>query len=111
MRALQLLRQKKTLTEVASIVKSSVSSVKRWKDALDKHGEQALRAKPHPGRPPRLTVRQKERLLKTLLRGATKAGYSTDLWTCPRVAEVIERLFGVTYHVDYVGTLTQVKEF
>jgi transposase len=105
MRALQLLRQKKTLTEVASLVKSSVSSVKRWKDALDKRGEQALKAKPHPGRPSRLTVRQQEQLLKTLLRGATKAGYQTDLWTCPRVAEVIERLFGVTYHVDYVGTL------
>lgn len=105
MRAAQLLRQKKTLTEVALLVKSSVSSVKRWKDALDKQGEGGLKAKPHPGRPPRLTVRQKVRLLKTLLAGAVKSGYSTDLWTCARVAEVIERLFGVTYHVDYVGTL------
>jgi transposase len=105
MRAVQLLRQKNTLSEVARIVKCSVSSVKRWKDALYQQGEEALKAKPHPGRTPRLTVRQRDRLLKALLAGARKAGYATELWTCPRVAEVIQRLFGVTYHVDYVGTL------
>lgn len=105
MRAVQLLRQKNTLSEVARIVKCSVSSVKRWKDALDQQGEEALKAKPHPGRTPRLTVRQRDRLLKALLAGPRKAGYATELWTCPRVAEVIQRLFGVTYHVDYVGTL------
>jgi transposase len=82
-----------------------VSSVKRWNDALEQGGQAALKAKPHPGREPRLSLRQKERLLKTLARGARKAGFSTELWTCPRVAEVIQRLFGVRYHVDYVGTL------
>lgn len=105
LRAAKLLRERKTLTEVAKIVRSSVSSVKRWKDALDKNGEEALQAKPHPGRQPRLSARQKERLLKALARGASKAGFATDLWTCPRVAEMIRRLFGVSYHVDYVGTL------
>jgi transposase len=105
LRAARLLRESKTLTEVAKIVKSSVSSVKRWKDALDQGGQAALKAKPHPGRQPRLSFPQKERLLRTLARGASKAGFATDLWTCPRVAEVIRRTFGVTYHVDYVGTL------
>jgi transposase len=105
LRAARLLREGKTLTEVAKIVKSSVSSVSRWKDALDQGDQAALKAKPHPGRQPRLSSRQKERLLRTLARGASKAGFATDLWTCPRVAEVIRRTFGVTYHVDYVGTL------
>lgn len=105
LRAAKLLREGKTLTEVAKTVKSSVSSVKRWKDALDEGGQAALKAKPHPGRQPRLSSRQQARLLRTLARGAPKAGFATDLWTCPRVAEVIRRLFGVTYHVDYVGTL------
>ena len=51
---------------------------------------------------PRLTAKQKERLVRILLRGPCKSGYHNDLWTCPRVAQVIERVFGVKYHPDHV---------
>jgi transposase len=40
-----------------------------------------------------------------LLKGAKAFGYDTDLWTCPRIAEVIRGRFGVRYHVDHVGRL------
>ncbi len=63
---------------------------------------EALKAKPHPGRKPRLNEKQKQRLVKTLLAGPCKAGYRTDLWTCPRVAEVIAKKFGVKYHPAHV---------
>ena len=33
------------------------------------------------------------------------AGYRTDLWTTARIAEVVEREFGVLYHRDYIGKL------
>lgn len=104
-RAVELLGQKKTLTEVARLVKASVSSVSRWRDAVAEHGKQGLAAKPVPGRPARLSPSQKQRLLKALARGPRHFGFATDLWTCSRVGEVIRRLFGVEYHVDYVGTL------
>jgi transposase len=61
-----------------------------------------LASKPHPGRTPYLDAEQKQRLVEILLKGPLAAGYPTDLWTCPRVAEVIAREFGVHYHVDYV---------
>ena len=32
-------------------------------------------------------------------------GYRTELWTTARIAELIEREFGVTYHRDHVGRL------
>src|SRR6266478_232108 len=32
----------------------------------------------------------------------TPTGYTTDLWTLPRVAEVIERMTGVAYHPGHV---------
>ncbi|MFN3421683.1 MAG: winged helix-turn-helix domain-containing protein, partial [Armatimonadota bacterium] len=63
---------------------------------------QALRAKPHPGRPPRLTKPQRERLVQILLDGPRAAGFATDLWTLARVAQVIEREFGVRYHPGHV---------
>lgn len=39
---------------------------------------------------------------KLLLKGAPAHGYGTHLWTLPRVAEVIERHFGVSYHPHHV---------
>lgn len=39
------------------------------------------------------------------MRGARAAGFATDLWTCPRVAEVIRRAWGIRYHVDHIGRL------
>jgi transposase len=36
-----------------------------------------------------------------------KAGYRTDLWTCPRVAEVIAEKFDVEYHPADVWKLVR----
>jgi transposase len=44
-------------------------------------------------------------LLRLLLRGARAHGYRTNLWTTARIAEVIQRAFGVQYHRDHVGRL------
>lgn len=104
-KAVELLQQEMTLEAVAKAVKASTSSVKRWRDAYEQEGDEGLSSTPHPGRRPRLTAKQKEQLTKVLLRGARGSGYSNDLWTCPRVLEVIQKRFGVTYHVDYIGTL------
>jgi transposase len=97
-----LLLEGRQVGEVAEIVAASVSSVRRWWRSVKKGGLMALKAKPHPGRKPRLNMKQKQRLMKILLAGSRKAGYRTDLWTCPRVAEVIAKNFRVTYHSAHV---------
>ena len=50
-----------------------------------------------PGRPCRLSARQQEQLKTVLLRGASAAGYPTELWTLRRIGEVIRKRFGVRY--------------
>jgi len=37
--------------------------------------------------------------------GSDGAWYRTNLWTTARIAEVIQREFGVHYHRDHVGRL------
>ena len=101
----RLLLQGRSVAEVAKIIGVSWTSAKRWKVAVDQGGIEALQAKPHPGKPPRLSARQKEELNELLLRGAVAAGFSTNCWTCARVADLIQRHFGVSYHKDYVGFL------
>jgi transposase len=100
--AARLLLQGKGVSQVAREVGAAKSSVSRWNTALGKGGLEALRAKRAPGATPRLTARQKERLVRILVRGPRKSGYRTELWTCPRVAAVIERVFEVKYHPAHV---------
>ena len=45
---------------------------------------------------------QVERLKRALTDGAMHHGFGTDLWTLPRIAQVIEKLFGVRYHPGHV---------
>lgn len=97
-----LLKEGKGVREVARLMGKGPSTVSRWKQALEEGGPEALKAKPHPGRRARLSAEQKEQLVQTLRRGPLAAGFPTELWTLPRVAQVIEREFGVRYHPGHV---------
>lgn len=68
-------------------------------------GPAALKAQAASGRPPKLAPRHQARLERSLLRGAQAAGFANDLWTCPRIAQLIAQQFGVRYHPDHVGRL------
>jgi transposase len=100
--AIDLLSTGKKPAEVAKLVGASASSVKRWKDALSEGGREALRAKRHPGRRPRMTREQKAQLLAMLAAGPRTEGYPTDAWTSPQVRELIQKHFGIAFHVGYV---------
>jgi len=64
--------------------------VRRWKASFLKDGRKAMKAQPAAGRPTKLATPRKDRLAQLLLQGAQSAGYPTDLWTCPRVADLID---------------------
>ena len=101
-RAIDLLKQGLEPLQVAAKIGCALSSVYLWREVLRKKGEAGLKAKPVPGRPPKLNQSQKRRLTRILLKGALSCGYSTDLWTQRRVAEVIGREFGIRYHPTHV---------
>lgn len=104
-RAMDLLEDGLQPVEVAKKIKVDRRSVRRWKAAFRKQGPKAIKAKPSSGRPPKLDTQAKKELEKRLLQGAKAAGFQTDLWTCPRVAQLIHSSFGVRYHVDHIGRL------
>src|SRR5260221_8361740 len=51
---------------------------------------------------PRLSEKQRQQLEKLLVAGPERVGYETPLWTCPRVAHLIEQEFDVGYHEGHV---------
>ncbi len=111
LRAVDLLRDGKSNTEVARLVGASLSSVKRWKRAAAEGGSEALAAKPNRGRPPRLTPEQKQELAQILRAGPLAAGFRNNLWTCRRVAQVIRERYDVVYHRDHVGRVLHALGF
>ncbi len=104
-RAMELLKRGLKLSEVARKVGCSPSSIFLWRETLRKRGEQGLKARPVPGRPARLSVQQKQGLTRILLKGPLRFGYATDLWTTRRVAQVIQKRFGVSYHPNHLWRL------
>jgi transposase len=72
-----------------------------------KEGLEALRHKPPPGAPSRLSDEQRARLPELLAQGAQAHGFRGELWTCERVAVVIRREFGVSYHPAHVSRVVR----
>lgn len=97
--------------DVAQALEVSVRSIQDWVRKAALHGIEALQAKPHPGRTPQLTAKQFEKLRTLLLKGATVHGFATELWTGPRVAELIERKFQVKYQHQYLPELLRKLGF
>src|SRR5712692_11504328 len=80
----------------------SRQSVMRWYRAWRKGGRLALRAAGRAGRKPRVTPAQLAAVEAALREGPPAFGFTTNLWTLPRVAQVIKRLTGVQYHPGHV---------
>jgi transposase len=72
-------------------------AVCHWKNALEEGGPAALRAIPRPGRPPLVPRERLAALPELLAKGALAYGFSTDLWTIPRIVKVAETQWGVRY--------------
>lgn len=104
-RALKLLDEGLSLNEAARRLGCPASSVMRWRDRRCREGDGVYEVRTSPGRPCRLDAKQKDKLARLLLKGAMAHGYRTELWSTVRVAEVIEKAFGVRYDRDHVGRI------
>ena len=72
---------------------------------LRRDGRDGLYGAGRAGRRPKLSAEQLDQVETALANGPEANGYATDLWTLKRVAEVIERVSGVTYHPAHVWHL------
>jgi len=106
-RAVELFKEGKGIREVARQVRASPGAVHRWIQDWKRNGDAALAAKPAPGRPRKLTLKQRENLLKLLLAGALAWGFPNEMWTLKRIATVIRKEFGVRYHPSHLWRVLQ----
>lgn len=105
LRAIALLEQGSTQVKVAHKLGVTQGAVSQWKTAHAHGGDDALQAKAAPGATPKLTKKQCQRLLKYLRQGPRKHGWSTELWTLPRIVQLIGKKFDVQYDQSGVWRL------
>jgi len=106
-RAVELSKEGKGIREVARQVRASPGAVHRWIQDWKRNGDAALAAKPAPGRPRKLTLKQREKLLRLLLAGALAWGFPNEMWTLKRIATVVRKEFGVRYHPSHLWRVLQ----
>jgi transposase len=104
-RAWELHRQGWTGRAIATALGVTPGAVSQWLKRARERGEAALRRRPPPGAIPKLTAAQRAALPEVLARGAEAHGFVGDVWTTKRVAVVIRREYGVSYHPAHVSRL------
>ena len=88
-------------SEIGRRLKVTNQTVSRWRKEYQVGGKKALRQAGRAGRKPLLTAEQNKQLVRKLVVGPEKLGYQTPLWTCERVADLIEQEFQVRYHAGH----------
>jgi len=97
--------------EIARELHASRQSVSRWFEAWRSDKPRWIAGAGRAGRRPALNEAQLQQIDEALRRGAPAQGFSTDLWTLPRIAAVIERMTGVHYHPGHVWKILAAMEW
>lgn len=105
-RAVELMDSGQSHTKIAEILGVNRGSLYRWR-TMARNGPDGLLAVPHLGAPRQLDDAQLHELEFLLGQGAKAHGWSNELWTSKRVADVILQRFGVQYHAGHVRKLLQ----
>ena len=107
LRAVELDRLGWWEVDIAEALGVHKGTVSKWLAVAKQKGPDALLAHPTAGHLPKLSDAQKRLIPELLWHGAEAYGFRGDVWTCARIAQVVQREFGVLYHKDHVSRLMQ----
>ncbi len=105
MRAWQLSQAGWKQRHIAHALDVTEGAVSQWVAKARRYGPGALLARHHPGPAAKLESEQMRLIPDFLGHGAEAYGFRGEVWTCARVAKVIEEEFGVSYHKGHVSRL------
>jgi transposase len=91
--------------DIAVALSASEGAVSQWLAAARAGGPDALLSRPAPGHPAKLSAEQRRLLPDFLWHGPEAYGFRGAVWTCSRVAQVLEEEFGVLYSKSQVSRI------
>ena len=96
MKAAKLFNKGRAQAEVAKSLAVSRAAAHYWYTAWKQKKKEGLKSKGRPGRKSQLTPEKIKKVRRVLLKGATAAGYDTDMWTLSRIQKAIQKNVHVT---------------
>ena len=110
LRAVERIEAGERTVDVARALGFDPSVVSRWVSRARRDGIEALKSKPITGRPSKLDDKQVEVVRLALLSVRPPLwGFASELWTRAMVAEVIEKMFGITISKESVGRIMRER--
>ena len=110
LRAVERVEAGERNVDVARALGFDPAVVSRWVSRARKEGVEALESRPITGRPSKLEDKQVEIVRQALVTMCpTWWGFPSVLWTRAMVAEVIERMFGVTVSEASAGRIMRER--
>ena len=97
--------QGKSSGVVAEMLDVKPGAVVKWIAWYNAGGSDGLRTKKKPGRPPRLTPKDKAKLALMIEQGLRSSKFEAGIWNGPMIGELIRREFGVRYHRHHIPRL------
>src|SRR6266700_1287512 len=105
LRAWDLWQQGWKQKDIATALGVTKGAVSQWMKRDREGGVEKLQRSIAKGAEPRMSSEQRAQLPALLSQGAEAFEYRGNVWTGQRVAEVIKRVFGISYHRDHCGRI------
>jgi len=97
--------------QVANTLQVSEEAIRLWVCTFLLHGVRGLETKKSPGRPPKLTKKQKKELAAIIAKGPSEAGFLSNCWRSPMIQHLIYEKFAISYSVHYISQLLKHMGF
>lgn len=103
--AIKLKKSGAEINVIANSFNVTERAVYRWLQKSKTEGMKSLKSSKATGPESYLSENELSTLCKLIRKPATKLGYSTDLWSGPRIRHLIKHEFGIEYHAKHMPRL------
>lgn len=103
--AIKLKKSGVGMSVIANSFNVTERAVYRWLKKSKTEGIKSLKSSKATGPESYLSDNELSTLIKLICKPATELGYSTDLWSGPRIRHLIKHEFGIEYHVKHMPRL------
>jgi len=96
--------------KIRKVVRKNILTVRKWLRDYQKQGLPGLNIGHGPGRPARISKKQKQSLVRVACRSPRFSGYSFNIWTCRNLGIFLNQRFNVQLSPERIRKILHQEE-